>query len=255
MEEIIKNYSNMLDHTGEHLSFETLAIYSNLKHQLSEKEKAFVELHIKNCAACKEKLFQIVEEDNEIEIIAGKKTVIYNIPTFLKYAVAASIVIAVGISIYLFNESPDKEIKLTDNDAGNIKIMDIPDSAATVPIENENVDKFIEQELEVLNNELYAVNTILENFIDRNLRSEKKISISTPKINDIVTVPILFEWKRHNYIGILDFNLVNNKNVKILSKEIDGNSFTLNTNLNKGLYYWKIKADGKIESVGKFLIK
>ena len=254
MSEMFKDYTNLLDESEQHLSNESLAVYVNLKEQLSLKEKDFIERHVNKCELCKNKLNEIIEEDIEIDPGKVKDSKFYTIPKFIKYAAAASIFIAIGIAYYFISISKE-ENKLAVNSTINEKTIDekaIDTLKNAEKVEDMEMDKKIEQELN--NKDLYAVNAVLENFIERNLRSDSKLRILEPKINEVVRTPIEFKWKRYNYSGNVELEILNNKNKKFISKETNGISIKITEKLPKGLYYWKIKANGKIEDIGKFKI-
>jgi len=256
MDETFRKYSKLLNQTEEHFSFETLATYANLKGQLSQKEKNFIELHLKSCSICKEKLENIIEEDSEIDTGQAKKPLIFQIPTFIRYAAAACIIIGAGIIFYLFSSIGNEEITLTENvPQKEIRIEKvIGDTLQVAEKEEKKIERLIKQELGKDDKELFAVNIVLESFIERNLRSENKLVIVSPMIDENVINPVKFEWRRNNFAGPVELDLVDNKNRKIISEQLEGDSFLLQNELTKGLYYWKIKKNGKVEKVGKFII-
>jgi hypothetical protein len=109
--------------------------------------------------------------------------------------------------------------------------------------------------MNVRNEELFAVNIVLENFIERNTRSVNNIELLKPAPNSSLTSPITFEWKRKNTSGNIELIIVNNKNKKVFAQEVDGDSLLITEKLSEGLYYWKMKVDGVVLEIGKFKIE
>ena len=103
-------------------------------------------------------------------------------------------------------------------------------------------------------NELFATNNVLENFINRNVRSESKIVIASPESGDTVSTSITFKWKQISHVKELKLIVVNNKNKPVYQALVAGNQLSIDKKLNAGLYYWKLEAEGKLEAVGKFVV-
>jgi len=257
MDDLLKDYAKLLDHTDEHLSFETLSIYNILKDQLSNNEIKFVKKHLDSCSSCMTKLEEIIEEDIEIDPINTKKPKIFQLPVFIKYAAAASIIIAVGIALLFSLQSEDGEIRIAENEIKNNNTVEelVSDSVQVIEKEDKVLGERIKEDLSSENKELYAANIVLENFIERNLRSEGSIKILSPKSNELVGLPIKFEWQVNNQFASVELEIVNNKNVKVFNTALEGNKYTFKDPLTNGLYYWKIKTDGKVSAIGKFIVK
>lgn len=257
MDELLKDYAKLLDHTDEHLSFETLAIYNNLRDQLSQNEIRFVASHLDGCSSCLKKLEDIIEEDIEIDPINSKKPTIFLLPVFIRYAAAASIIIAVGIALFFSFRSEKGEIKIADNEIKKDNTIEelVSDSLLLVKKEDQEFEEKIKEELTLEKKELYAVNIVLESFIERNLRSQKSLDILSPSKNDLVGPPIKFEWRVDNQYNSIELEILNNRNVRVFKKSLEGDNYTFNDNLTSGLYYWKIKMDGKVSGIGKFMVK
>src|SRR5690606_23418234 len=107
--------------------------------------------------------------------------------------------------------------------------------------------------------EAYNENRILENFINRNVRSENLVRVITPSIGDTVTLPVIFKWKMENgkwKMEETEFTIiiVDNKNRTVYKNNVNVLEERYAGKLDKGLYYWKIMLNEKLESVGKFYI-
>lgn len=107
-----------------------------------------------------------------------------------------------------------------------------------------------------INKEDFKANPVLENFINRNVRSEEKdITIITPHINDTLLVPFIFQWKSKLQPGLYRIVVVNNKNETVWVKTSNGDRLSFNGKLENGLYYWKIFSDDQLKAVSKFYIR
>ena len=107
-----------------------------------------------------------------------------------------------------------------------------------------------------INEEDFKVNPVLENFINRNVRSEEKeINIISPHLNDTLRVPFDFQWKSKLQPGQKEIVIVDNKNKTVWVKTTNGESLTFNGKLKSGLYYWKIFFNDQLKAVSKFYIR
>ena len=257
MENLLEDYSKLLDDSTEHLSYQAIAAYLNLKEQLSDKERNFVERHIKICSECKKKYELIQAEDLEIDTGRKQQLKFFRLAGYRKYAAAAVIIIGILAALYILFQ-PEKVKLLTEDvspkdSSGRTEIVSV-DSTAHL----QKPEPVEESKKEIISNkdeELFAVNTVLENFINRNIRSNKTIEIISPEIGDTVSSTITFEWKRINPIGRLVLTVVDNKNTPVYEMTVEGSTLVIDKKLKAGLYYWKLEADGKLEAVGKFYVK
>ena len=267
MEKFLEEYSKILDETGGHLSFQALATYLNLKEKLSSKEKRFIESHLKVCTVCKEKYKIVLEEDIELDSILGdyeitksvaKTSRIFSITKYWKYTAAAAIVITIAALFYFSFLVPGDEI-LTEESIPTEQQIQSKESLTTQQSELDKPtpeQKTEEENLAVPKGyESFAANSVLENFINRNIRSEKTIEIISPEIGADVGTTITFEWKRINSSGPLLFSVVDNKNNTVYEMTVDGTSLTTDKKFKAGLYYWKLQSEGKLEAVGKYFVR
>ncbi len=250
---MLSKYSEGLKNSEEHLSNAVIATYINLKENLSEKEISFIENHINKCDDCRRRLNEMKEEDLEID--TDKELENYKISRIQDYgrnkyytwAAAAMIFIVLGIYFYFL---PEKQVTV-ENKEPLFDSVTISEDTQIVeaPPEKEEAKNIVKK----YNQEDFAVNNVLENFVDRNVRSENRVKIIAPQIGDTLTVPTNFEWKseKGNYV----FELVNNRNKRISEQSLTDNHLAYKEKLNSGLYYWKILVDNKLEAVGKFFIK
>ncbi|RPI73919.1 MAG: hypothetical protein EHM47_04965 [Ignavibacteriales bacterium] len=241
---MFSKYSNELNKTDQHLANAVLSAYVNLKDNLSRKEISFIETHLSKCNDCKKRLNEIIEEDKNIDTSGLQVQKSKN--KYYYWSAAALLIIAIGIGMfYIF---PPREERIIVQD-------DIPEGDSLI-IENDNNlsdDKTnVEEEKKFYDESDFAANIVLENFINRNVRSKSAVKIMTPVIGDTLNIPISFKWEAGIETGI---EIVNNKNHPVVKNILSGGSFTYTEELKPGLYYWKILTDSKLEAVGKFYIK
>lgn len=253
MENFLEDYSRLLDYSKNHLSNATIATYINLKEQLSNKELKFIDRHLQDCSDCKSKFETIRAEDIEIDSGHTDKIKIFSITKYWKYAAAAGIVIGVLAAIYFYFPKQSENLITEDiltKDTLSTEEKATPDSIIQSTQEGEKLPKKEKKP----DQELFAVNNVLENFINRNVRSENKIFIISPELSDTVHAPITFKWKATTTVKDLKLILVDNKNIITYLVSVAGNELTMDKKLNDGLYYWKLEADGTLETVGKIFV-
>lgn len=255
----LEHYSRLLDKSSEHLSNQTIAVYLNLKELLSEREKRFIEKHIEVCKECKSR-FEIIQSENlemlniinnEMERIneSKKSKNIFPLRRLVKYSAAVVIFLGLLITAYYIFLNKNRESKKFNVAQRTDSLMNRKDSIIT--------PQLFEKEINVKNDiafkgERFAENKILENFIGRNIRSEKTVEIISPEIGAHISSAIKFEWKKNDIKEPLTFTLIDNKNNSIYKTSVDENTLTIAKKLKQGLYYWKLSTADKIEAVGKF---
>ena len=253
---MLSKYSNELEDSEKHLSNTVIAAYINLKDMLSKKEISFVENHINKCDECREKLAEMIEEDQELDEernfkISKFQNFKIGKDKYYIWAAAAMFIIAIGIGVYYIFQPANEEVIVT-NDKRLIDSLKTEGDiqGAKEPEEKEKTKDIVKD----YNEADFAVNNVLENFVSRNVRSEASIKITLPQIGDTLNVPINFKWKttKKEKFG---FELVDNRNKQIVNETLTENEYTFPDKLNPGLYYWKVLTDDKLGAVGKFYIK
>jgi len=261
----LEEYSRLLNESKKHLTNQAMATYLNLSDLLGGKEKRFVEKHIEMCSECKARLTHIKDEDIEIDKLSEleekqiepEKTVrSYSIPGRIKYSIAAGIFLGLLLTVYFLFLS--KTAFVTEKttivaDADSLKNVAGEDTTSTPQIVYSDKEKPEEKYLSA-EEESFVANDILENFINRNIRSEKSIVIVTPEIDANVSSTIKFEWKKINFAGQLTLTVVDNKNNPVYEMSVAGSTLTIAKKLTPGLYYWKLTSSEKLEAAGKFFV-
>ena len=250
---MLSKYSEGLKNSEEHLSNAVIATYINLKDNLSEKEISFIENHIGKCDECRKRLDEMIKEDLEIDIDKESqndkiiKLQDYGGNKYYTWAAAAMIIIILGIYFYFLPEKP----VTVENKKPLFDSLTISENTQIVeePTEKEKAKNIVKK----YNKEDFAVNNILENFVNRDIRSESGVKIISPKVGDTLNVPVKFEWGGKN--GNYTFELVNNRNKPISKEALSVDHLVYSKELNPGLYYWKILVNNKLEALGKFYIK
>lgn len=257
----LEEYLSLLDDSKEHLSNQAIATYQNLTELLSAKEKSFIERHIEDCNECKSKFATIQAENLEMDNISEERVIlkerkkitnIFSLRSVVKYSVAAAIVFGIlFIADYIFlnEKTVNKKSPIAHNLDSLKNSKDSISSLHIVENENNRTDEI------AVDGENFAENNILENFISRNIRSEKTVEIISPKIGAEVGTKIKFEWERIAPIGQPKLTIVDNKNLQVYEITVAGNTLTIDKKFKPGLYYWKLTSDDKLEAVGKFYVK
>ncbi len=267
MDNFLDNYSKLLDESTEHLSNQAIATYVNIGFGLTNKEKLFIENHLKSCSKCRNIYEKIIVEDKEIdellsdihsEIAETSNSKKFLLIKLIKYSAAAVITIAVVLGFYflLIIKSEEKiaETNTVNTNTDSSVSKSISESTKASELA-ETVNKKEEKQSRKTNDELFATNDVLENFINRNVRSQQKLKITHPSVGDSVKIPITFNWEFFSQVDSVRIMVVDNKNRTIYDTVICGKEFKLDSDLRKGLYYWKLFYDDKLETVGKFYLK
>ena len=173
------------------------------------------------------------------------------------YAAVAMVIIAVAIFVYFANrtesqllDKTDQKI-ITDLTPGQKPIRESDTASTKIPeaVKKENT------ETQTSADDLFAANITLENFINRNNRSESEVEIISPSIGAQVQMPVTFNWMTANNNMILKFVILTNQNKPVYEKSISGKTLTIDKKLPAGLYYWKLESASNIEAMGKFIIR
>ncbi len=178
---------------------------------------------------------------------------------FYWYAAAAIVVFASVIFIYyssrtgigLQSQNEPTQV-ITDLTPGQKPIRESDTASVKVP---EADKKTPENENTKIKQDLFAANVTLENFVNRNNRSDSRVEIVSPSIGAEVRMPVRFEWLTVNKNITLKFVILSNQNLPVYEKLINGKELTIDTKLDPGLYYWKLESQDNIESMGKFIIR
>ncbi|WP_297837641.1 zf-HC2 domain-containing protein [Ignavibacterium sp.] len=267
MKNFLEEYSMLLNNSREHLSNQAISTYLNLREVLSEKEQAFVENHLKSCSECRIKYEKIISEDKEMDEIFSENTSEisehssiknFQIIKLFKYSAVALISIALGLSFYYILVVKDdlKIVQKVDRkfEIDSLSNIQKVDSNKTPEIAfNEKTE--VKRQWNNFDKEVFATNAVLENFINRNTRSNLNYEIISPANGDTVKSPITFNWKQIKQSKSNTIVIVDNKNRTVYQKTIIGSEIKVNQKFNRGLYYWKLLSDDKLELVGKFFIR
>ena len=268
MENNIEEYSRWLDDSKNHLSNKAIATYKNLKGFLSKKEIRFVENHLSSCEECKDRFRLIVDEDREMDLLAEEEEMVpeketeesvkvFALGKILKYSVAAVIVAGLILVTY-FSFFQEERVVYTEKKKPEAVSDTLRKSANSDSVGISVVTKAEdENQYNVQSNsnlKSFAVNNILESFVNRNIRSDTEIEIVQPNIGDTIKFPYTFKWDQKTFSGSNKLIVVDNQNNPLYQAEIGGKEITIDQKLTSGLYYWKLESNGKLAAVGKFFV-
>ncbi|MEO8399253.1 MAG: hypothetical protein ABI550_05475 [Ignavibacteriaceae bacterium] len=167
------------------------------------------------------------------------------------YAAAAIILVALGLAYFLPKESvmPENKKREIVLDTAKVKNNIIQNDSVEIPVKKNN------EKLIAYNLSDFEENKILENFIDRNIRSSSTIKIISPEIGDTIKTPHVFKWEKIKEASEYSVIILSNKNKKVAEINSAQNFLQVSKELSPGLYYWKLEAEGKLRAVGKFFVK
>ncbi len=221
----LREYSNFLDTTGEHLSYAAISLYLNTADELSGKERRWFEKHLNACAACSARLHEVEDVEN---VDPSLKVYSFPPPALFRYAAAAMVTLAVGMGVYMFFGQPSRESIHPQNDL------------------------LVESQFEPRR---LVPNPVLENFIERTVRSSSPVIISSPGIGDTVMVPFSIHWsgaaaRERKFITVVD-----NQNNVVWKADTELQEITLDDPLTPGLYYIKLEMKQRLVRVGKVIVR
>ncbi len=180
---------------------------------------------------------------------------IFSMKKYIPYSIAASILIMLGVIFYFLNKSETNNKLLRPNQIAIDSSQEKIERESTEKSESPKTEPKIIEEKEISINKDFASNDFLENFIQRNVRSEENIKIIIPKNSDTLGIPILFKWENEKEANIFNLIIVNNKNETVWNMNTSMNEIEFNEKLKPGLYYWKLEMDNEMQYVGRFFIK
>ena len=225
----LKGYSQFLDDSGEHFTYAALSTYRNFAGELSEKEKHYFSAHLTSCQKCSARLLEI--EDIEGPVVENyQKSILKISPQIFRYAMAAILIIALGITVILINQNVQQD---------TIAVEDVHSRQFAVVTSDSS--KFIP-------------NQVLENFIERTVRSTSTVTLLAPDIGDTLTIPFIFKWKGNNEENTFVLLIVDNNNMEVWKQETVSSEVTLSQQFTPGLYYLKLGLNQKLMQVGKFVV-
>ena len=222
----LDDYSRFLESTGRHLTYAAISAYRNFNDELSEKEKQFLKDHIDLCELCSARLAEI----EEVEGSVVRPAAVFRIsPVVFRYAMAATIVLAVGIASALYLSGRNQQEQ--------------PRGVSTG-----------EQSLAASSRENFEPNEMLENFVGRTMRSGARARFVTPQAGDTIIQPLTFRWEGGKAGDINKITVTDNKNVEVWRDSTIASHAEFTARVKPGLYYSKLEVNGKLVAVGKFFV-
>ena len=226
----LDEYSRFLDSTGRHLTYSAISTFHNFSDELSEKEKQFLKNHLDACAQCSARLRDVADVESA-EMPSLRQWTSWMTTGAFRYAVAAVLVIAFAARIYFYDvKVPQKE--------NNSRV---PPAERSLSAQMPGVERF-------------APNGMLENFIERNVRSAQGTVLLRPKRNDTLSTPFTFRWTDEKRGELFTLTVVDNKNVEVWEDSTHSKEISFTRVLEPGLYYCKLETNGVLTQVGKFVV-
>ncbi len=226
---ILAGYSQFLDDSGKHLTYAALSMYRNFSEGLSQKERIYFKNHLDDCSDCSIRLQEVADvEGNKTE--KQRKTILRISSSTFRYAIAAMLIITVGSAVVFLIQDFQQE---------KIGSQDI----------------YFEKPLAVIEPDLskFVPNQVLDNFVERTVRSSSGVTLIAPALRDTITTPFTFKWDGQKERKFT-LTIVDNNNVEQWKTTISSTEFILKNRLAPGLYYVKLEADEKLVKVGTFVV-
>lgn len=222
------DHSRFLDESKKHLTYASLSVYRNFSGEMSQKEIIFFKTHLAACTACSLRLAEVDDVERK-ETKKNHGRIVSFTPNVFRYAIAALLIVSIGIAFLVKTQKVQQQNNTPEN------INDDQQIAETI-----------------IDPEKFIPNQVLENFVERSVRSSQNISILAPSIGDTLTVPYTIKWQGpiENYT----VTLVNNKNIGVWKRTSSSSEIIVNDKLDAGLYYLKLEANEKLALVGKFVV-
>ena len=222
--EILENYSRFLDSTGLHLTYAALSVYRNFEDELADAEKRFLRHHLDSCLECSARLKEVTEVE---ETPARRTTTGFGMssPAF-RYAVAAVVTVAVGVALVY---------KLGGN-------------------QNAELRPPAEQLAAAGDSEKFASNVVLDNLVERTVRSGNDYRFTMPLKGDTVATPVSFRWtgpKGKNYT----LAVVDNTNREVWNSNVSAPEAVLTSPMEPGRYYVKLETDRQLVCATSFFVR
>ena len=180
-------------------------------------------------------------------------------PLFVRYtrylAAAVLIVVAGGVIYENLHRHEDKPTAVDQKIETPADSLDRVNKTNLTDIKKEPEIKKIPQTVTTpLLADHYKPNDVLETFVDRHYRSAA-VEVISPGNTDTLLSPIVFKWKETEAAQAFTVIVVDNKNDEVWRGTTKGFSVTFDHKLKPGLYYWMLKSDGDMLSVGKFFVR
>lgn len=174
---------------------------------------------------------------------------------YISYSIAASILIILGISLY-FLLQPRRNVQLQNKQLAidtlrENRIIESEKKADSITLQENKITK----ESSSLFAQDFVENSLLENFVGRNIRGEEYLEILSPKNSDTLKIPILFKWRIQDSTNNFILKIINNKNEIVWEKISNDNEIEFMKQMKSGLYYWKLEINDELKYIGKFYIK
>ncbi|MBI2428247.1 MAG: hypothetical protein HYV29_05525, partial [Ignavibacteriales bacterium] len=191
---------------------------------------SFFKNHLDSCPACAARLQEIAEIEGEV--VAARPSNIFSMsPNLFRYAIAAILVIAVGVAVVVVMQNQQQE---------QITSQQCPSEQNIAEVS--------------LDPERFVPNQVLENFVERTVRSSSGITLIAPTTGDTVAFPFAFKWKGNDLGKNVVVTVVDNTNSDVWSETSSSSELTSEKKLAPGLYYIKLSTDQKLVQVGKFVV-
>ncbi len=248
-----------------HLTDEAVYLYTDaLKLEKTSELPGEVRDHVQECLQCKVAIQEIYDlvRDQDYDSLRphpyfDQKKIHTKRSRSIITRLAAAIVIGVGLAFLAYFYFPYSDMPVAIDEPIEEPTEIIPDEVEPAPpdiTEPEDIPAAPQEPR--IPADLFAANfeqsPFYEILVDQQFRSHA-IRVETPEIAEEITDDIFFSWKSRVPITVHLQLLDNTENV-IWSTTTDEQSVTFSSDLEPGIYYWRLETDEELLYVGKFII-
>lgn len=214
------------------------AYKSETLHQLDDS----IINHLEDCEICKKEALELFDIEKIIELEEkAEKSSLYS----FRYAIAATILLALIGVFYLFTEfkqTDDKPSQNTINTNNNSEEI-IQDDKVVGDIVSNNKGENVE----------FKTSPFYENLLNQNLRAST-ISNVFPKNGASVKKGDFLSWQSQTEKEWI-VKIYNYKEFKVAEYHSNENRVKLSKPLSPGIYYWRLEDENELLYLGKFVVK
>jgi len=244
--------------SNTHLTEEGIALYVDaLKLNRLDELPDDVREHVADCQACKRHvtgLYSLLADEDYRSVgrhpyfdRTKKDARVSNRPMMYRIAAAFLGIVAIGVIAYYITSTGGREkgeqpasADRTTAQADSLAAKSTGDTAGGTS-----------------GADLYAADFVqspeLEDMVNNESRSST-IEVVSPRPGTTVHPRVVFRW-RTDLKSSLTLKVLTNREENVRTVTTNSGSFTLDTALKPGLYYWKLQTDDELLFVGKFLVR
>ena len=242
---------------SKHLTAEELALYTDAMHlERTAELPAKLERHVSSCEKCKREILILVELGEELQHRTNDPHPYFDRPPLgprspwqTVWRVAAVLAVAAGLGVIWYTLDPPGErtpeplveyLQVDSTAGGETPTSQEAAEPAPLPRSEDLAARFAES-------------PNLEDLVLMPRRSGT-LTASTPPPSAVLDGPVELAWQTE-VRGPYRVSILDNQDQVIFDSSTAVSRVVLPGELEPGLYYWKVVADGKLQFVSKFFVK